>query len=178
MSAARQNSATVGVGVAACAVCCAGPILGALAALGLGTAAGFALFGIIAVVIGAVAAGIVLARRRRASRARRPTLQPPYGSKSGGSASDLDPHNGTTHISASSRQPAATTRRGVSNGVSIGVKVDLHGRGHGYVLPHRPGGVDDVPLGPAGVVADDRHARALCDPDRPARLPPFQGHQC
>lgn len=65
MSAARQHGAIVGIGVAACAACCAGPILGVLAAIGLGTAAGFAWFGVIAVVIGAVAAGIVLARRRR-----------------------------------------------------------------------------------------------------------------
>ena len=41
----KENAAIVGVGVAACAVCCAGPILAVLAAIGLGTAAGFALFG-------------------------------------------------------------------------------------------------------------------------------------
>ena len=44
MSAKKENTAIMGVGVAACAVCCAGPILGVLAAIGLGTAAGFALF--------------------------------------------------------------------------------------------------------------------------------------
>ncbi len=65
MSTKRENTAIVGVGVAACAVCCAGPILGVLAAIGLGTAAGVAMFGAIAVVIGAAAAGIVIARRRR-----------------------------------------------------------------------------------------------------------------
>ena len=40
VSAKKENATIVGVGVAACAVCCAGPILGVLAAIGLGTAAG------------------------------------------------------------------------------------------------------------------------------------------
>lgn len=61
----KENAAIVGVGVAACAVCCAGPILGVLAAIGLGTAAGFALFGTAAIVIGAALIAIVVARRRR-----------------------------------------------------------------------------------------------------------------
>jgi mercuric ion transport protein len=65
MSAERENAAIIGAGVAACAVCCAGPILGVLAAIGLGTAAGFALFGAFAIVIGAVAVAFVLVRRRR-----------------------------------------------------------------------------------------------------------------
>jgi Na+/melibiose symporter-like transporter len=61
----KENTAIVGVGVAACAVCCAGPILGVLAAIGLGTAAGFALFGTVAIVIGAMSIAFVLMRRRR-----------------------------------------------------------------------------------------------------------------
>jgi len=65
MNARRENAAIVGVGVAACAACCAGPILGVLAAIGLGTAAGFALFGTIAILIGAAAIAVVLGRRRR-----------------------------------------------------------------------------------------------------------------
>ena len=65
----KENAAIVGVGVAACAVCCAGPILGALAAIGLGTAAGFALFGTLAIVIGAVLITFVAARRRRRAAA-------------------------------------------------------------------------------------------------------------
>ena len=36
--------AIVGVGAVACAACCVGPILGSLTAIGLGTAAGVALF--------------------------------------------------------------------------------------------------------------------------------------
>ena len=65
MSAKKENAAIVGVGVAACAVCCAGPILGVLAAIGLGTAAGFALFGTLTIVVGAAAIVFVLVRRRR-----------------------------------------------------------------------------------------------------------------
>ena len=61
----KENAAIVGVGVAACAVCCAGPILGVLAAIGFGTAAGFALFGTVAIVIGAALIAFVLMRRRR-----------------------------------------------------------------------------------------------------------------
>lgn len=65
MSAKKENTAIVGVGVAACAVCCAGPILGVLAAIGLGTAAGLALFGAAALIIGVAVLGFVLVRRRR-----------------------------------------------------------------------------------------------------------------
>lgn len=61
----KDNAAIVGLGIAACAVCCAGPILAVLAAIGLGTAAGFALFGTVAIVIGAALVAFVLVRRRR-----------------------------------------------------------------------------------------------------------------
>ena len=74
MTAKRENTAIIGVGVAACAVCCAGPILGVLAAIGLGTAAGFALFGAIAILIGAAATGFVLIRRRRRPATCAPTV--------------------------------------------------------------------------------------------------------
>lgn len=49
----------------ACAACCAGPILGFLAAIGFGTAAGFALFGTAAITFGTAAIAVVLRRRRR-----------------------------------------------------------------------------------------------------------------
>ena len=65
----KDNAAIVGVGVAACAVCCAGPILAVLVAIGLGTAAGFALFGTVAIVIGAVLIAFVVVRRRRRAAA-------------------------------------------------------------------------------------------------------------
>jgi hypothetical protein len=72
----KENAAIVGVGVAACAVCCAGPILAVLAAIGLGTAAGFALFGTAAVVVGAVLIAFVVVRRRRRAAACAITQMP------------------------------------------------------------------------------------------------------
>ena len=65
MTTKKQDMALVGAGVAACAVCCAGPILAFLAAIGLGTAVGAALYGTIAVLVGAVVAAVVMVRRRR-----------------------------------------------------------------------------------------------------------------
>ena len=65
MRVKNDNAAIVGVGAAACAVCCSGPILSFLAAIGLGAAGGFALFGTIAVVVGALLMTVVLVRRRR-----------------------------------------------------------------------------------------------------------------
>lgn len=65
MSTKKQEAAVVGVGLAACAACCAGPILGVLTAIGLGTAAGVGLLGAGALVIGMVAATVVVVRRRR-----------------------------------------------------------------------------------------------------------------
>ena len=64
MSIKKENAAIVGIGVVACPACCAGPILGFLVAVGLGTAVGFALFGGAALVIGAIAIIVVLRRRR------------------------------------------------------------------------------------------------------------------
>jgi hypothetical protein len=52
------------VGVTACAACCAGPILGVLAAIGLTTALGAALFGVGVLLLGAIAVTAVLVRRR------------------------------------------------------------------------------------------------------------------
>jgi hypothetical protein len=65
MSSRKEGAALVGVGAVACALCCAGPILGFLAAIGLGTAAGVAVFGVSAVVVGAAIAAFVIVRRRR-----------------------------------------------------------------------------------------------------------------
>ena len=69
MSTKKQDVTIVGAGVAACAVCCAGPILGFLAAIGLGTAVGAVLWGAIAVVIGAAVAMFVVMRRRQRAQA-------------------------------------------------------------------------------------------------------------
>ena len=61
----RNNAAVVGVG-AACVACCVGPILGLLAAIGIGTAAGVALFGVFGLLVAAV--GMILVARRRTHR--------------------------------------------------------------------------------------------------------------
>ena len=71
MSAKKENATIIGVGVAACAACCAGPVLGVLAAIGLGTAAGFVLFGSIAILVGAAVMAFVLVRRADAPRLAR-----------------------------------------------------------------------------------------------------------
>ena len=65
MSANKENATLIGFGAAACAVCCAGPILGVLAAIGLGTAVGFALIGTVAIVVGAMLVAFLVIRRRR-----------------------------------------------------------------------------------------------------------------
>jgi hypothetical protein len=70
MSNPRDGAAIVGVGAAACAACCAGPILGFLAAIGLGTAAGAVLFGIVGLVIALLVGGGLLIRRRRRAASR------------------------------------------------------------------------------------------------------------
>lgn len=65
MNEQKGNKALIGAGVAACAVCCAGPILAVLAAIGVSTAVGYVLFGAGAVLVGAGIAAFVLLRRRR-----------------------------------------------------------------------------------------------------------------
>jgi len=68
MSGRIDGAAIVGVGAAACAVCCAGPILGFLAAIGIGAAAGFAFFGLVGLAIVGAALGVALHRRRQRRR--------------------------------------------------------------------------------------------------------------
>jgi hypothetical protein len=63
--AKAADAALIGAGAAACAVCCAGPILGFIAALGLGAVAGTLLFGVAALAVTAVAGALLLVRRRR-----------------------------------------------------------------------------------------------------------------
>ena len=69
----QQGAAIVGVGAVACAACCAGPVLGFLAAVGAGTLLGIALFGLLGAVVTLVGIGWLLRRRRRRRAACRPT---------------------------------------------------------------------------------------------------------
>jgi hypothetical protein len=70
MSPQRDRAVFLGAGTAACAACCAGPILGVLAAIGLTTAAATFLFGAVALVIAGAAVLVVLRERRNRSRTR------------------------------------------------------------------------------------------------------------
>lgn len=65
MKLQRSEATAIGVGAAACVACCAGPIIGVLAALGLGTAAAVALFGTIGLAIGVIAFSVVVVGRSR-----------------------------------------------------------------------------------------------------------------
>lgn len=69
MSANKETAAAVGIGAVACAACCAGPILAALSAIGIGSVAGTVLFGAGAIVVGAILAIALVARRRIRRRA-------------------------------------------------------------------------------------------------------------
>lgn len=67
-SSTKEGAGLLGIGVAACAVCCAGPILGFLAAIGIGTVVGVAVFGVVGLAI-ALLAIVPVVRRRRATAA-------------------------------------------------------------------------------------------------------------
>jgi hypothetical protein len=69
MKLGRSDKAVLGVGAAACVACCAAPLTAAFAAIGLGTVAGFAVFGAVALALGAAAAVVVGLRRRRKATA-------------------------------------------------------------------------------------------------------------
>jgi hypothetical protein len=61
------NVGLIGAAVAACAVCCAGPIIGVLAAIGLTTGLAAIAFSALAVVaVAAIGAALLLRRRARA----------------------------------------------------------------------------------------------------------------
>lgn len=69
MTRRRDGAAIVGIGAAACAACCIGPILGVLAAIGLTTVAGVVLFGAAGLLVALLALVVVVRRRRRSTRA-------------------------------------------------------------------------------------------------------------
>jgi hypothetical protein len=66
VSRSHRRLALVGAG-AVCAACCAGPVLGWLAAIGLGTVVGVAVFGVAGLAV-AVVGGLALTVRRRFAR--------------------------------------------------------------------------------------------------------------
>lgn len=68
MKIKRESATIFGIGAAACAACCTGPIIGFLAAIGIGTAVGLAFFGTISLVVGTLALAFVIRRRRRRAR--------------------------------------------------------------------------------------------------------------
>ena len=74
--APRAGLGLLGVGVAACAACCAAPIAGFLAASGVASLIGAALFGIVGLAAGLAVAGVLWARRRRRRRRCRPEPGP------------------------------------------------------------------------------------------------------
>jgi hypothetical protein len=69
--------AVVGVGAAACAACCAAPVLGLLAGITVLGIVGTVFFGIAAAVVAVLAAAAVLVRRRRRRHRIRPSAAVP-----------------------------------------------------------------------------------------------------
>jgi hypothetical protein len=67
-----SGAKVLGLGAAACAACCAGPVLATLSAIGIASAAGYLAAGSVAIAVGIVVAIGVVARRRR-----RTTCAPP-----------------------------------------------------------------------------------------------------
>lgn len=74
MSAKKKALGVFGFGAAACAACCAGPIVGLLVATGLLTAGGLAAFGAIGLIV--AIPGVLLIVRHRT---RRTTCSAPSG---------------------------------------------------------------------------------------------------
>ena len=62
----KAGLGVLGVGAAACAACCAGPILGFLAATGIASALGAVTFGAAGLLIVLAIAAVLWQRRRRA----------------------------------------------------------------------------------------------------------------
>jgi hypothetical protein len=60
----RDTQSLFGITALACGVCCVGPILAVLGAIGIATIAGIAIFGIAAAAIALLAVPVVLRRRR------------------------------------------------------------------------------------------------------------------
>jgi hypothetical protein len=61
----QAGLAVLGAGAAACAACCAGPILGFLAATGIASVLGAVVFGVVGLAVVLAGAGVFWQRRRR-----------------------------------------------------------------------------------------------------------------
>jgi hypothetical protein len=73
----KQERSMAAVAVAACGVCCATPILGFLGAIGLGTAFGVLRFGLVGLLLAALAIPLLIRRRRQRRASRVPTESVP-----------------------------------------------------------------------------------------------------
>jgi hypothetical protein len=62
----KAGLGVLGAGAAACVACCAGPIVGFLAATGIASLLGAVVFGVIGLLVVLAAAAVVWQRRRRA----------------------------------------------------------------------------------------------------------------
>ncbi len=61
----KAGLGVLGAGAAACAACCAGPILGFLAATGIASVLGALVFGVVGLVAALAVAAVLWQRRRR-----------------------------------------------------------------------------------------------------------------
>jgi hypothetical protein len=69
----KASLGVLGVGAAACAACCAGPVLGFLAATGIATALGAVVFGVVGLVVVLAVAALLYQRRWHRARQCAPT---------------------------------------------------------------------------------------------------------
>jgi len=72
----KASMGVLGVGAAACAACCAGPIAGFLAATGIASLLGMAIFGFVGLLAVPVVAAVLYRRRRRQQACARPSAGP------------------------------------------------------------------------------------------------------
>jgi Flp pilus assembly protein TadB len=72
----RSGLGVLGAGAAACAACCAGPIIGFLASTGVATLLGAVAFGVAGVVAALAGAAVLRLRRRRRRQRCGPATAP------------------------------------------------------------------------------------------------------